>query len=184
MGVVIMRRFQLICILIICLFPAFSQDNKSQLINSLIKDSLSINFQMIKNESNSLTETEKYKLYIDNKNDGRIPAGINILYGFGIGSFIYKDYLGGSISLGGALVGFGVMATGTWIYLINQDNMTGGITFLGGILILIGTKIYEGINPFYFEKKYNSMLKDALNIDKVVINNLGNKTELSFHIST
>lgn len=103
-----------------------------------------------------------------------LPVILNILPGFGLGSFIQGDLGGGFIGLGGEVVGVGLagyglsyaVAVGIGTIIANmlgstdnssmsQEMVTAGWCMLGGFAIYSGTKIFEIIRPLSFARKYN-----------------------------
>lgn len=102
-----------------------------------------------------------------------LPFILNTAPGFGLGSFIMKDSLGGFIGLGGELLGVGLVGGG-FVYIITQgigaalgeiftlgladtevDSGPAEALILSGLLVWTGTKIFEMIRPFVFAAKYN-----------------------------
>ncbi len=112
------------------------------------------------------------------------PTVANGLLGFGIGSFIQKDWLGGGIGLGFDLVGAALFATGAVlvgvdaivlillapIYAIGGKPVStpgfsepGVVCILAGLGTLVANRIFEIIRPIVFGKSYNKALDSALN---------------------
>lgn len=113
------------------------------------------------------------------------PTVANGLLGFGIGSFIQKDWLGGGIGLGLDLVGGALFATG--VVLVGVDAIVlillapiyaivgkpteipvkftepGVICILAGLGTLVANRIFEIIRPIVFGNSYNKALDSALN---------------------
>ena len=82
-----------------------------QKINFLIRNGLNKNFLQIQQESLTLTNTQKLTLYGLNENKFGTPLALNLLLGFGIGSFVQSDIVGGVIGLLGDVTGYFVLIT-------------------------------------------------------------------------
>lgn len=66
-------------------------------VQSLIDEGLFRNKLQISELSGTLTVDEKSKLIEDNKIDATFPMYMNGVLGFGVGSFLAKDYIGGAV---------------------------------------------------------------------------------------
>ncbi len=110
------------------------------------------------------------------KKDPILPTILNIIPGLGIGSFVMGDPAGGLIGLGGEILGIGLFGYGV-IYIIGEasaeilvaiatlgigssDGISDvGPTFMGvGILVWLGTKVFEVIRPSWFAAERNSKM--------------------------
>jgi len=113
---------------------------------------------------------------LDTPKNATLPVILNILPGFGLGSFIQGDMGGGFIGLGGEVAGVGLfgyglsyaIAAGLSTVIENiltlgaagsgstsQEVVTAGWCMVGGLAIYTGTKIFEIIRPISFARKYN-----------------------------
>jgi hypothetical protein len=92
---------------------------------------------------------------------------VNLFPGFGIGSYIQGDLVGGIIGTVGESIGAGVLAGGI-IIAGGFDISSGGpgpiMTIAGGALF-IGTKIFSLIKPFTYSNKLNFGMAPALSPD-------------------
>jgi hypothetical protein len=110
-----------------------------------------------------------------------IGAALDIFFGFGIGNFYQKDYLGGGIALGGDLAGLGLFIGG-YAVMINGIATEGLLVgFLVGMytalplavcgsVVLTASRIFGLVRTLIFPPGYNNKLKNALNIRSVVMN--------------
>jgi len=104
-----------------------------------------------------------------NKKDPLLPIILNIIPGFGIGSFVLGDVWGGVIGVAGELTGIGLIIAGAVFFyydLVNitlnalvgnrkEDISTGFIMALCGGILYGGTKIFGIIKPICFADEYN-----------------------------
>jgi len=137
----------------------------------LLEDGLWKNEKEIRNESINLNSMQKLMLYEDYKKSAGVPFVCNFLLGFGIGSFVQKDYTGGFIGLGGDLLGYIVMLSGFSMtaeetyysngYYYTQDVITddGLNTVATGMIIFLGVRVFELIRPFSYSNNYNKQLR-------------------------
>ena len=125
---------------------------------------------------------EKQKLTLSEVKKPVVPALLGLFPGFGIGSFIQKDKIGGivglSLDLGGSVLFISGVAF-AFGGLINDalDSSLGGIIG-GGLVILIGSailissKIYQIVRPivFYSEVKKANRTSLVPGIEREVLN--------------
>lgn len=140
----------------------------------LIEDGLFRNEVQIRKESINLQSLQKLMLYEDYKKSAGVPFACNLLLGYGIGSFVQKDWFGGFIGLGGDLLGITVMISGiamkeeeryysNGFYYTREVITTKGYeTASTGMMIIMGTRIFELIRPFVYTNSYNKSLRRAL----------------------
>ncbi|MDR2491747.1 MAG: P13 family porin [Spirochaetaceae bacterium] len=84
---------------------------------------------------------------------------INLSVGFGLGSYIQGDVLGGTIGLLGEIIGLGlviggyVMAASVSITDTQyNETITGAsVMVIGGSVMFLGASIFEYIRPWFFE---------------------------------
>lgn len=129
----------------------------------------------------NLSEEQKQELYdVFSKTKGT-AIGMNWLPGFGSGSFVQGDVLGGSLGvafdtvalvsevggLGVGFVGFLVAAFSAGTAKEEIDKFFGWAAglMIGGGVLWIGNKIFGTIRPISFAKNYNKDLKAALGLD-------------------
>lgn len=84
---------------------------------------------------------------------GNIPSWLaaagNLFFGFGIGSFIQGDTLGGFVGLGGDVVG-GIFFILPWTGLYGNANIA-GVSLIGGLAILTASRIFQSARPFWYD---------------------------------
>ena len=118
--------------------------------------------------SANLSDSQKYFLFEDNKTSGTGPFVANLLFGFGIGSYVQGDTLGGTISLCADLGGYGLVIGGTVAVvarmICNSESpaVTGTTAILAGTAVLVANKIFTCIRPFTYASSYNQRLSKAL----------------------
>jgi hypothetical protein len=106
----------------------------------------------------------------------RIPAWgaflINAGAGMGIGSYIQGEKLGGTIGLVGELGGLGLMLGGFYsmvdfsTYEFNIDKSRTGMGFmLGGLALVMGTRVFEYIRPWFFKPKEERTVRLTPSVD-------------------
>ncbi|WPM06249.1 P13 family porin [Borreliella sinica] len=121
-----------------------------------------------------LGAVEKLLVYEASKKEPVVPFLLNLFLGFGIGSFVQGDILGGSLILGFDAVGIGLILTGAYLDIKdNRDNNVRKVPFewtwgkgmmLAGVVTMAATRLTEIILPFTFANSYNKKLKNSLNI--------------------
>ena len=134
----------------------------------------------------NLTEAQRQELYdVFSKTKGT-AIGMNWLPGFGSGSFVQGDGLGGGLGVafdtialisvgGGVVVGaVGVVCAALVGWAEDGQQMVGellgwaGGLLIGGGVLWLGNKIFGTIRPITFAKNYNRDLKAALGLDDEV----------------
>lgn len=140
----------------------------------LIEDGLFNNVQEIQQESLQLNPFHKMMLYEDYKKSAGVPFACNLLLNWGIGSFVQKDWFGGVVGLGGNLLGFSMWISGanmteTETYysggarysreILSDEGMNRMTT---GLLVIMGSYVFQLIRPFVFANDYNKTLRRAL----------------------
>ena len=81
-----------------------------------------------------------------------IALGLNLYCGFGIGSFVQGDTIGGNIGLWGDLAGCFFLVKGL-ISAINGSYAT--VELLYGSGLLIGTRIFQIVRPFVYAESFS-----------------------------
>lgn len=108
------------------------------------------------------------------QNQANIGLGVilNIIPGFGVGSFVMGDTVGGLVGVIGEGVGLGLIVAGYLEYVggsfdaIGSGNPTGlfesmgsGIfLILGGALVYTGVQIFEIIRPIVYGSRQNNRM--------------------------
>jgi len=177
-------------IIILLLFPAVSlfpakDTEKIELPRNLIKaeqlisDDLIGNSEEIEKISPEMSESDKKKLYSQFKKGSNERWGgfvLNILPGFGIGSFQQDDKKGGYLQLGmntlgiASIMGAYLQATGDFPWCSCQSESLKGapLYIVYGGLMTIGLSYIIGIyRSLTFTDVYNEKLKNVLGLDKL-----------------
>ncbi|WKC75785.1 P13 family porin [Borreliella valaisiana] len=173
-----MNKFLIFVLVTFCVFSSFAQtyDSKSDF---------------------NLGAGEKLLAYETSKKDPIVPFLLNLFLGFGIGSFVQGDILGGSLILGFDAVGIGLILTGAYLDIKALGNNAKKVAFkwtwgkgmmLAGMLTMTVTRLTEIIIPFTFANSYNKKLKNSLNIalggfEPNFDVNIGQASALGFELS-
>ena len=186
----------------VCLLPVFlfvfltgqnlfasapETENHVQNISHMLGNrGLKKNFNDIYTEAGFLSFWEKQQLYSSFEDKPLAPFLLNWLIGFGIGSFVQKDYLSGGLCLAADITSVGIGLTGVILWQkelfdasrnANQDlgslflmvfnalTMRTAMPFIiaGGILS-IASRVYGMIAPWVYGASYNKRLEQALRI--------------------
>jgi hypothetical protein len=155
-----------LCVLIVSVSCLMATESPVSSISLMINSDFYGNLDLIKNESVNLTDYEKMTLYSMHEESPTVPFVVNLLVGAGIGSFIQGDIKSGVTALIGELIGFSLYTVGylnVYSAALNGDDSEAGATMLLlGAGAILGTRIYECIQPFSYAKKYNDQLHSAL----------------------
>jgi hypothetical protein len=162
----------------------FTDENNFIEIHGLLINGLNKNYALINEKASFLNQSEKlFLLGIHEKNIG-IPFAINLLAGFGVGSYVQGDTIGGTIQLSGQILGLAAMITianmtdiftvddiapGNDPYTRETKNINYAI-FTTGLILFCGSRIYGYISPFIYGNIYNNKLKKALQYYSVSYN--------------
>ena len=186
----------------VCLLPVFlfifltgqnlfasapETENHVQNISHMLGNrGLKKNFNDIYTEAGFLSFDEKQQLYSSFEDKPLDPFLLNWLIGFGIGSFVQKDYLSGGLCLAADITSVGIGLTGVILWQkelfdasrnANQDlgslflmvfnalTMRTAMPFIiaGGVLS-IASRVYGMIAPWVYGASYNKRLEEALRI--------------------
>lgn len=189
----------------VCLLPVFlfvfltgqnlfasapETENHVQNISHMLGNrGLKKNFNDIYTEAGFLSFGEKQQLYSSFEDKPLAPFLLNWLIGFGIGSFVQKDYLSGGICAAAEITSFGLGIAGfiVWqkevvdaslkaaqdlgslfLMVFNALTMRTALPFIiaGGILS-IASRVYGMIAPWVYGASYNKRLEQALRIGEV-----------------
>ncbi|MGP1601196.1 P13 family porin [Treponema sp.] len=189
----------------VCLLPVFlfvfltgqnlfasapETENHVQNISHMLGNrGLKKNFNDIYTEAGFLSFGEKQQLYSSFEDKPLAPFLLNWLIGFGIGSFVQKDYLSGGLCLAADITSVGIGLTGVILWQkelfdasrnANQDlgslflmvfnalTMRTAMPFIiaGGVLS-IASRVYGMIAPWVYGASYNKRLEQALRIGEV-----------------
>ena len=94
---------------------------------------------------------------------------LNIVPGFGIGSFAQGDIGGGIVELGLDSIILGIVLNS--INNIDSDdeyksNKTGSMWAIGGIAFVLTNSTFGTIRPAFFKRSRNAMLRESLSLNK------------------
>ncbi len=165
------KKFVVLVFLSFSIFGLFAQANTASLsrITLLIDDGLKKNLPIIQEEAQFLTEDQKFNLYTVNKKSPGIAFVCNFFLGAGIGSFIQGDTAGGLTALMGDVSGLTFILLAN-IFEVEREyylNVPNPYMLIGGLSLLLGTRVFELIRPWVFTNSYNANLKKALAFDRV-----------------
>jgi len=136
-----------------------SQDKKSDddflNVQVLINQDLDGNFKLIQSKADKLSSSQRLYIYEDKSKSGTLPFILNLLLGFGIGSWVQGDLTGGLIGTIGGVTGVGMMLV--------EDTSIQNI----GAGILLASWVTDLILPWTFASSYNSTLKNALRMSEL-----------------
>ncbi len=154
-----MKTFiSLILITFISITSLYSQSNQKDdpvkkddflYIQMLIKKDLHRHKDEILKRSVNLTNNQKLFLLSDKKSKPALPFVLNLMAGFGIGSWVQGDETGGVIGTVGGVLGLGMM------YTSDSSKPAGAAVFLV-------SWIADLILPWTYASRYNSDLRYAL----------------------
>lgn len=156
-------------------------------IDTLIRSGVFGNEDRIRDAAATLSEAERQQVYDEYRKPAFRYSLLNLVPGFGLGSFIQRDGFGGRICLAGDIVGIGgigvgyvgMIVTGFSIMIDalfasaseeaeeDLEDASGAFTafmivFYCGIAIFGSSKVFGAIRPIYYASKYNSALKSSL----------------------
>lgn len=166
--------------------PTETENHVQNISHMLGNRGLKKNFNDIYTEAGFLSFDEKQQLYSSFEDKPLDPFLLNWLIGFGIGSFVQKDYLSGGLCLAADITSVGIGLTGVILWQkelfdasrnANQDlgslflmvfnalTMRTAMPFIiaGGVLS-IASRIYGMIAPWVYGASYNKRLEQALRI--------------------
>ena len=142
------------------------------------------NAEKIQELTFELSMDQKEELYAAFEKTKGTAIGMNWLPGFGSGSFVQGDGLGGGLGVAFdtvAIVGVGgglvidlaglvvaLFSFGTADDTIKQLMGWGTGAMIGGAVLWLGNKIFGTVRPISFAKNYNRDLKSALGLDEQV----------------
>ncbi|WP_428770097.1 P13 family porin [Treponema sp. HNW] len=181
-----------VCLLSVFLFVFLSEqslfasaperENHVQNISHMLQTKgLKKNFNNIYTEAAFLSFGEKQQLYSSCKDEPLAPFLINWLIGFGIGSFVQKDYLSGGLCLTADITSYGLGLTGLILWQKeffdasrNADKDAGSLFrmvfsmgkalpfIVAGGILSTAFRIYGMIAPWVYGASYNKRLEEAL----------------------
>ena len=152
------------------LFAAENKDMSYFQANMILSKSSNLSdaqISLLTDLSSDLSLTERTMLFESKKQSPTLPFVVNLLVGYGIGSFVQGDTTGGIIALLGDVVSSGVLYSGyekasTAIANASSDGSEGSALMLVGAVGLLAFRIFELTRPFSFASDYNTRLSKAL----------------------
>lgn len=135
------------------------------------------NAQKIYEISEYLTPEQRLYLYEDNESSAVGPFFLNMLVGFGIGSFVQGDKGFGHMQLWGDIAGYALAFSGIFTYIdalndYEDDNdyedkvMAGTALMTVGFLVAGTFNTINLIRPWFYANKKNKTLKRAMRVEE------------------
>ena len=162
---------------LLCTFLVFADAYNDA--NRYLKANLSDqNLHKVAELSPQLTQDQKEYLFRWNKVGTVMPFAMNLVLGFGSGSFSQGDdgmgilFLAADTLCTGAII-YDIVATG-WDNFINSISGKGGgagelkIAKIA-LIAAAGMRVWQSIRPFTYAKKKNTKLKSALGLDETTV---------------
>lgn len=139
-------------------------------IADLIEGNLFGNAEKIEELSVTLTDIERFTIFGKYEKDAVLPFVANLAVGFGVGSFIQRDLVGGFIALVGDGLGAALPILGYACIMQDYygywDSPYGYELIYAGYALIGITRIFESIRPFTYARRYNTTLRKALRYTK------------------
>jgi hypothetical protein len=130
----------------------------------MINNGLEKNSDKISTIAKDLTPDQRENLFYKNKKNPGTAFLLNLLPGFGVGSFYQGDKVGGTLACFGDLIGLSFYYAASY----NMDNSSNsdltGVLFYLGFGILSFSRIFELIRPWVYSNDYNRKLEDSLRV--------------------
>ena len=172
------KRILVVLVLaLLCTFFVFADAYKDA--NKYLRANLSDqNLQKVAELAPQLTQDQKEYLYKWNKVDTVMPFAMNLVLGFGSGSFSQGDDGMGILFLVldtacTGIVIYDIVATG-WDNFVNSISGKGDTTkeLKASKIALIaaaGIRVWQSIRPFTYANRKNTKLKSALGLDGTTV---------------
>ena len=163
--------------LITCVTNVFSDGENVLRVQSLIESGLFKNKMEISSLAPNLTAEEKSRLIEDNRLNSVFPMYMNGAIGFGIGSFLAKDYIAGSIHCAidvacdvvtiamfaiYAKSMFGSFSNGNGLDTVLRSAKIYLYTGIASALVLLVNRIAQVVSVTAHVNKYNATLVKVL----------------------
>lgn len=116
----------------------------------LIDDDIYRNANEIRSISSQLELSEKLFIYQEKEKSTTAPFLLNFLVGFGIGSWVQGDEVGGIVGTVGGIGGYALM--------VSSDNPEVGAG------IFLGTYLINLFKPFTYARSFNKKLKSVVGL--------------------
>jgi hypothetical protein len=148
-------------IFLVCVIPVIGFAQEADIaplwfgLTPLIRDGLDENIELISAGVKVLSDEQRFMLYQIHKKTPWEGFALNMLVGFGAGSFYQGESGHGTILLAADLMAIAMVTSG---YFISHQNM-----FIpGGVLLFSISRIAGAILPFIHANNYNRKLLDIL----------------------
>jgi len=125
-------------------------------VSLLLDDGFYKNEEQIKTLATELTLEQKQFLFDRYEKPAISPFVMNLILGFGVGSYVQGDFLGGAIGTAGD-----ILIGGPFLLMCASSGDEGEVHALFG-LAYVGLRVFQCVKPFSYAKKYNNRLTDAL----------------------
>ncbi len=126
-------------------------------VQQLIDEDFKENKDQVKDLSKDLTPEQKNALYSEFKRSAPGYIALNMLTGWGLGSFIQRDKTGGFIQVGATAAGITAIYAGA-----AADS---GPVMYAGLGLIAGSWLFGIVKPIVFSVNHNKTLKDMLNMN-------------------
>lgn len=140
------------------LIPATPESSAGHRISVLLHDDPIEHVEEIRREAKGLSEAERLRLYLRHEDEAGVPFALNGLLGFGVGSLVQGDGLGG-------LVGFVGEGAGLLMVLTHFDSTESSTVATAGALLWVGTRIFSLIRPWLHAERHNAALRSGLRLE-------------------
>jgi hypothetical protein len=152
---------KLFLVFLVCVFPVTVFAQEADIaplwfgLTPLIRDGLDENIELISAGVKVLSDEQRFMLYQMHKKTPWEGFALNMLVGFGVGSFYQGDLGHGGILLAGDLMAVAMVIAG---YFISPPN----IFIPSGVLLFSISRIGGVIFPFIHANNYNRKLMNIL----------------------
>ena len=165
-----MRRLlaaAMLCLLSVAVGAQSNVSGREAQIDRLVQEGLDANFDEIRAASGSLSLDQRLRLYFRHETNPKLPIAVNLFAGFGIGSFVQGDSVGGWVGLTADSVA--LVATGAGIILNVTDTSSsdwprGLGLFSAGLVTLSVYRVFQLIRPARYSRRHNELLRHALGV--------------------
>lgn len=140
-------------------------------IDKLIDDDFKDNKSQIASLSQGLTQMQRDQLYKKYEKSGVLPFVLNLIVGFGVGSFVQGDGGGGAFQCafeGGGLLCLIIGAASIDSKKTNNSASYGLMT--SGAIFMVSAAIYGLIRPWTYSSNYNKTLQGTLAGNPLAVN--------------
>jgi hypothetical protein len=172
------KKYFLFILLIIQIFagwsPVFADPESVQEADELIYEGINKNKEKIRQLAWNLSDEERRKLIFKYRRDEVIPVALNVLLGFGIGSYLQGDLLGGITGSALGVVFFTSLSVGIILFSntgFSDVNSGAGPWFIAAGISGVSYAAFEVLRPIGYARKFNNVLYDVLKIkERIAIN--------------